>query len=72
MSVLFRKSMRFGPRWLHVRLNVSKSGASWTFKVGPWSWNTRSRRHRVDLPGPWSWQSDRTGTTADREEGTGR
>jgi hypothetical protein len=42
-----------------VRLNVSKSGVSGTVKVGPWSWNTRQRRHRVDLPGPTYWQSRR-------------
>lgn len=42
-----------------VRLNASKSGLSATVKVGPWSWNTRQRRHRVDLPGPTYWQSRR-------------
>jgi len=53
----FRKSWRFGTRNLHLRLNASKSGASWTLKIGPWSFNTRQRRQRVDLPGPAYWQS---------------
>lgn len=26
-------------------------------EIGEWSWNSRSRRHRVDLPGPYSWTS---------------
>jgi hypothetical protein len=34
-----------------VRLNASKTGLSITFKIGPWSWNTRARRQRLDLPG---------------------
>jgi hypothetical protein len=64
-------SARLGPRWLHVRLNLSGTGLSWTVKVGPWSWNTRSRRHRVDLPGPLSWQSDRPRATGRRGRRTG-
>jgi hypothetical protein len=56
MPILFRKSWRLGPRFAHVRFNASKTGVSRTYKVGPWSWNSRSRRQRVDLPGPFSWQ----------------
>lgn len=51
MRVHYRKSLRIGPRSLHVRFNISRAGASTTFQVGPWSWNTRSRRSRLDLPG---------------------
>ena len=40
-------------------LTLSKTGLSVTFKVGPYSWNSRSRAHRVDLPGPFSWRSRR-------------
>lgn len=58
MGFGFRKSWRFGTRNVHARLNASKTGSSWSFKIGPWSWNTRSRRHRVDLPGPLHWTSD--------------
>jgi hypothetical protein len=59
MGLTFRKSTRFGFRYLHIRANASLKGMSWTFKVGPWSWNTRQRRHRMDLPGPFAWQSAR-------------
>jgi Protein of unknown function (DUF4236) len=55
MPVGLRKAFRFGP----YRLNVSKSGISHTVKLGPWSWNSRQRRHRLDLPGPLYWQSRR-------------
>lgn len=56
MSILFRKRIRLGP---FLSANLSKSGISWTAHLGPWSWNTRTRRHRVDLPGPLAWQEDR-------------
>jgi hypothetical protein len=65
-GLIFRKSERFGLRWLHVRANASRTGVSWTFQVGPYSWNTRSRRHRVDLFGPFSWTSRRQERTEDR------
>ncbi len=56
MPLLFRKIVRLGP----IRLNFGKNGfSSWTFKIGKWSWNSRTRRHRLDLPGPLSWTSDR-------------
>ena len=42
-----------------VRLNASKTGLSLTFKVGPYSWNTRARRHRVDLPGGLHYMSSK-------------
>ena len=67
MPILFRKQVRFGP----YRLNLSKSGASHSLKVGPWSWNTRQRRHRVDLPGPLAWTSTRRSQTS-RSSGGGR
>jgi Protein of unknown function (DUF4236) len=56
VSILFRKRLRLGP---FLAVNLSKSGLSWTAHLGPWSWNTRTRRHRVDLPGPLAWQEDR-------------
>jgi len=55
MAILFRKVIRFGP----IRLHFAKRGfSSWSATVGPWSWNSRTRRHRVDLPGPFSWRQD--------------
>lgn len=56
MSILFRKRIRLGP---FLAVNLSKSGMSWTAHLGPWSWNTRTRRSRIDLPGPLAWQQDR-------------
>lgn len=53
MGFRFRKSLRLGP----VRVNLSKAGLSTTLRIGPWSWNSRTRRHSVDLPGPINWQS---------------
>ena len=55
MPILFRKIVRLGP----IRLNFSKNGfSSWSVKIGKWSWNSRTRKHRVDLPGPVSWTSN--------------
>lgn len=51
MPVYLRKSWRIGPRWLHIRLNASKTGISYTLQLGPLSYNTRARRWRLDLPG---------------------
>jgi hypothetical protein len=42
------KRIRFGP----LIMNVSKSGVSWTIKLGRYSWNSRRRKHRIDTPGP--------------------
>jgi hypothetical protein len=52
---MFRKIVRLGP----LHLNFGRRGmSSWSIKIGKWSWNSRARRHRVDLPGPVSWTSD--------------
>ena len=54
MGLIFRKSFRFGP----FRFNFTKHGySSWSFKIWRWSWNSKQRQHRVDLPGPASWTS---------------
>lgn len=53
MAFRFRKTLRLGP----LRWNLSNSGISTTFRFGPWSWNSRTRRHSVDLPGPVNWRS---------------
>lgn len=58
MPVEFRKVQRFGP----LRLNFTSKGlSSWSIKIGRWSWNSRTRGHRVDLPGPFSWRGRRRG-----------
>ena len=55
MPIRIRKSKRFGP----IRLNASNSGLSWSWDIGPYSWNSRTRKHRVDLPGPFHWVQGR-------------
>jgi hypothetical protein len=56
MGLMFRKRKRFGP----LVFNFTENGmSSWTIKVGRWSWNSRSRAHRYDLPGPMSWKQDK-------------
>ncbi|MCF4123755.1 DUF4236 domain-containing protein [Antribacter sp. KLBMP9083] len=52
-GIKFRKRMSFGP----VKFNFTQRGlSSWSLKVGPWSWNSRTKKHSVDLPGAFSWQ----------------
>jgi Protein of unknown function (DUF4236) len=56
MGLLFRSRKRLGP----LVLNFTQRGfSSWGLKIGPWSWNSRTRAHRVDLPGPLSWKQDK-------------
>jgi hypothetical protein len=57
MGLEARKVVRLGP----FRLNFTHNGfTSWSFKLGRWSWNSRARQHRVDLPGPFSWKGRRS------------
>jgi hypothetical protein len=52
----FRKTLNLGL----LRLNFTQDGfSSYSVRLGPWSWNSRSRAQRVDLPGPWAWTSGR-------------
>lgn len=55
MPIYLRKAIKLGP----LRVNLSRSGISWSVVIGPWSWNSRARRQRIDLPGPFSWTSRR-------------
>lgn len=54
MPFTFRKRVPILP---FLRLNLSKTGHSWTWHLGSWSYNTRSRRQSVDLPGPVNYQT---------------
>jgi hypothetical protein len=52
----FRKSITF----LFWTWHFTQNGySSRSFKLGPWSRNTRSKRTRMDLPGPFSWEGRR-------------
>ena len=54
MPLMFRKIVRLGP----LHLNFGRRGmSSWSIKIGRWSWNSKTRKQRVDLPGPVSWRS---------------
>jgi hypothetical protein len=54
MPIMFRKIVRLGP----LHLNFGDHGfSSWSIKIGKWSWNSRTRKQRVNLPGPVSWRS---------------
>ena len=53
--ICFCKVWRLGS----LVLNLFCSGISWSWRVGPWSWNSGARAHRVDLPGPLFWQGRR-------------
>jgi hypothetical protein len=56
MPIRFRKRLSTGP----IRWNLGRGGlTSWSLKLGRWSWNSRTRRQRIDLPGPFSWEEKR-------------
>ena len=54
MASLVRKVVRLGPIHLHY---TEHGFSSWSIKIGRWSWNSKTRKQRVDLPGPVSWRS---------------
>ncbi|MEU4688296.1 DUF4236 domain-containing protein [Actinoplanes sp. NPDC023714] len=57
MGLVFRSRKKFGP----LILNFTENGySSWSLKIGRWSWNSRTRAHRYDLPGPLSWKQDKS------------
>lgn len=56
MGLMFRKRKKIGP----LVFNFTEHGfSSWTVKIGRWSWNSKSRAQRYDLPGPMSWKQDK-------------
>jgi hypothetical protein len=57
MGIMFRSRKKFGP----IILNFTEHGfSSWSIKIGRWSWNSRTRANRVDLPGPLSWRQNKS------------
>ena len=54
MGLRFRKKIKLLPG---VSLNLSKSGVSASVKAGPVSWNSRTRKTSVNLPGSLHYQS---------------
>jgi len=55
MGFRFRKKIKILPG---VSVNLSKSGASVSVKAGAVSWNSRTGKVGVNLPGPFYYQSD--------------
>lgn len=54
MGLRFRKKIKLLPG---ISLNLSKSGVSASVKAGPVSWNSRTQKTSVNLPGPLHYQS---------------
>ncbi|KPQ32830.1 MAG: Transcription termination factor [Phormidesmis priestleyi Ana] len=55
MGLRLKKKIKLFPG---LSLNLSKSGISASIKAGPVSWNSRSQKTSVNLPGPLSYQSN--------------
>lgn len=61
MGIMYRQRKKFGP----LILNFTQRGlSSWTIKIGRWSWNSKAKAHRVDLPGPLSWKQDKSSSSS--------
>lgn len=49
MKYRMRKTVNLGP----VKLHFTQRGfSSWSIKVGPFTWNSRTRKKHLDTPGP--------------------
>jgi hypothetical protein len=49
-----RLGFRWRPKLGWFRFNFGKRGyTSTSVRKGWWSWNSRTKKHRVDLPGPF-------------------
>lgn len=57
----YRKHRRLGPLPIWRNVSRSESGGktvSYSFKLGPFTWNSRTKKKTVDLPGGYSYSSD--------------
>lgn len=51
MKFRARKTLPIGP----VKLHFTEHGfSSWSIKIGPFSWNSRTNKKHFDTPGPGS------------------
>ncbi|WP_317036818.1 DUF4236 domain-containing protein [Nodosilinea sp. E11] len=55
MGFRFRKKIKLLPG---LSLNLSKSGISTSLKAGAVSWNSRTQKTSVNLPGPFSYHTN--------------
>lgn len=49
MKYRMRKTVNLGPLKLHF---TQKGFSSWSIKIGPFTWNSRTRKKHLDTPGP--------------------
>jgi hypothetical protein len=54
MGFRLRKKIKLLPG---LSINLSNSGISASVKAGPVSWNSKTQKTSVNLPGPFSYQS---------------
>jgi Protein of unknown function (DUF4236)/Rho termination factor, N-terminal domain len=54
MGFRLRKKIKLLPG---LSINISNSGISASVKAGPISWNSKTQKTSVNLPGPFSYQS---------------
>jgi hypothetical protein len=55
MGIRYRKRLSLGP----LKFNITQRGlSSMSFKIGPWTWNSRTKKHSINLPGGLSWYSN--------------
>lgn len=58
-GVRSRKRLRFGPFVLNLAGRFLPLPSSVGLDIGPYSINSRTKKHRIDLPGPWWWESQK-------------
>ncbi|MEV1294449.1 hypothetical protein [Pseudonocardia sp. NPDC049635] len=69
MGIKYKKNKKWGSRYFHVALNLTQNGfSSVGFKVGPLSWNTRTKAFRFDGPGGIYWQQSKGKQSGNREQ----
>jgi hypothetical protein len=54
VKIRFIKRPRFGPFQLNFRGDIIPHFSSWSFRFLGITWNSKTRKRRVDLPGPWN------------------
>ena len=60
MGLNYRNKTRLGPLpiWRNVSRSESGKTVSWTIKIFGVSWNSRTGKKTVDLPGHYSYTTD--------------
>jgi hypothetical protein len=54
-NLRYRKRISVGP----LKFNITQKGlSSMSVKIGFWTWNSRTKKHSLNLPGGLSWYSN--------------